>query len=76
MRENYETQKVHDEYKDRIRELTQLLKEWEFKYEQKIREMEVFHNSERNEIIKEFEEKEEDSARSHQDTVKRMFEEF
>lgn len=37
MREHYDSQKLQDEYKDRVRELTQLLKEWEFKYEQKIK---------------------------------------
>ena len=37
MKENYLMQRERDEFKERIRELTQLLKEWEFKYEQKIR---------------------------------------
>ena len=29
-------QRELSEYKDRVRELTQLLKEWEYKYEKKI----------------------------------------
>ena len=37
--ENYRLQKEKEEMKDRMRELTELLREWEFKYESKINEI-------------------------------------
>jgi hypothetical protein len=41
--------------KERIRELTELLREWEYKHETKIKELETIHAAERENIIRESE---------------------
>ena len=50
--ENYRLQKEKEEMKDRMRELTELLREWEFKYESKINEIEAKHALERQDLLK------------------------
>lgn len=54
MRQNYELGREKEELKDRVAELTRLLHEWQYKYENRIKELEGFHNAEKMQIIKEY----------------------
>lgn len=45
--ENYRLCKDKEEMKDRLREVTEMLREWEYKYESKINELEARHSYER-----------------------------
>jgi hypothetical protein len=62
--------------KDRMRELSEMLREWEFKYESKVNELEARHAHEREELLKEAEEKISGSTGQYEHEMQRMEEEM
>ena len=58
--------------KDRIRELSELLREWEFKYESKINELQARQSYEREELLRQAEEKISQTTRHYEHQLQKM----
>ena len=58
--------------KDRIRELSELLREWEFKYESKINELQARQSYEREELLRQAEEKISQTTRHNEHQLQKM----